>query len=227
MEKFLLDEELQAIDELIDLGQETYTWNSEGMFNQSVIVRIEVRRHYIVMREPFLSLINNRYIINLWILIPNFKSRIKIRKNNYLPGVTDYVLKLYDMIKSLYGRVNEAQDNLSGVMKRMEIWSEVPILVRRDVKQGGLLPVMERRDVFEKRYQAITNDVEDLMKVLEENYNLYFDLVPEEEEENGEFLIWSTELREKCQIFIIFVVFQRTTSRFLVSSKNWSEWFIL
>lgn len=94
------------------------------------------------------------------------------------------------MVKSLHDRINQAQSNLAQLFKRMDIWADVPALVRRDVKHGGLLPVNDRRDYLEKRYQVISNDAVELLHVLADNYDLYFDLVIEVANDDGKLFIY-------------------------------------
>ena len=130
---FLIDEEMQAINELVDYGQENYTWKS--------------------------------------------------------PEVTEYTTKLNDMMRSLHRRLVRAQANLVELRTRLDAWALVPVLVRKDRKANQLLAVGERYETFEKRYRVIVEGAEELERVLEMNYKLYFDLMVEElEEPPGESL---------------------------------------
>lgn len=62
----------------------------------------------------------------------------------------------------------------------------VPILERKDLKEENLLAIGEREEKFAMRYQEIELVAKELNRVLEANYKLLFDLMPQsiyEEEE--------------------------------------------
>ncbi|XP_008208864.1 dynein beta chain, ciliary-like [Nasonia vitripennis] len=124
IETMLINEEMQAINELIDYGQDNYNWNS--------------------------------------------------------PEVSEFVDKLHDMTGSLHSRILRAQANLANLQRKLNEWALVPVLVRKDNKPKQLLAIVDRKETFEKRYRQIAADAEELVRVLEENYKLYFDLMPEE-----------------------------------------------
>lgn len=84
------------------------------------------------------------------------------------------------MTGSLHSRILRAQANLANLQRKLNEWALVPVLVRKDNKPKHLLAIAERKETFEKRYRQVAADAEELMRILEENYKLYFDLMPEE-----------------------------------------------
>lgn len=55
----------------------------------------------------------------------------------------------------------------------------MPVLDRKDLKDENLLALNEREDRFEKRFTDIATAATEIDRVLEENYCLFFDLLPE------------------------------------------------
>jgi hypothetical protein len=94
--------------------------------------------------------------------------------------VNEYVDKLHDMITSLHRRVFLAQGNLGKLLMKLDVWAASPVITRKDNKVNQLLAVSDRKETFEKRYRLISADAEEIDQVLEWNYKLYFDLIPDE-----------------------------------------------
>lgn len=90
------------------------------------------------------------------------------------------------MVGSLYRRLLRAQENLQKLKNNMETLARTPVITRRDNKRTQTLQLSERKDIFEKRYQVIRQYANEFEKMLEDNYKLYFDLLPEEQENIGE-----------------------------------------
>ncbi|XP_014229978.1 dynein beta chain, ciliary-like [Trichogramma pretiosum] len=91
-----------------------------------------------------------------------------------------YLDELHEMARSLQQRVDQAQANLAYIKGRFAGWVSVPVITRRDNRPNMLLVVNERKDAFEKRYGVVAEDARELFRILDENYKLYFDLMPEE-----------------------------------------------
>lgn len=58
-------------------------------------------------------------------------------------------------------------------------WALVPVLTRKDMKAENLLVISERETKFTKRYKDIQRVGEEINRILDENYKLYFDLLAE------------------------------------------------
>lgn len=61
-----------------------------------------------------------------------------------------------------------------------------PILERKDFKDENLLAVGERDENFQKRYNQIEYASKELNQVLDQNYKLFFDLLPDSVYEKDE-----------------------------------------
>lgn len=66
-------------------------------------------------------------------------------------------------------------------------WAMMPVLDRRDLKDENLLAIGEREDRFARRYSEIEAAAVEINRVLDENYKLFFDLLPESEYVKDEF----------------------------------------
>ncbi|KAK9886615.1 hypothetical protein WA026_017537 [Henosepilachna vigintioctopunctata] len=83
---------------------------------------------------------------------------------------------MYEIVKYLYDRVAEAQENVANLMKKIETWSTVPLFERKDCKKENLLYTDDRAERIQKRYDQINACALELKNVLYHNYHLYFDL---------------------------------------------------
>ncbi|XP_011494831.1 PREDICTED: dynein beta chain, ciliary-like [Ceratosolen solmsi marchali] len=95
------------------------------------------------------------------------------------PDVAEYVEKLHDIVTTLHQRIFLAQDNLAKLFSRLNSWAKTPVIKRKDNKVNKLLAIGDRKEIFKKRYDLISSDAEEIDRVLELNYKLYFDLIPD------------------------------------------------
>ncbi|RLU17527.1 hypothetical protein DMN91_009762 [Ooceraea biroi] len=78
-------------------------------------------------------------------------------------------------------------DNVAALLQTIYSWSLSPVLERKDFKDENLLALAEREDNFQKRYRQIERAVVELNRVLDENYKLFFDLLPDWVYERDEY----------------------------------------
>lgn len=64
-------------------------------------------------------------------------------------------------------------------MTSINDWAMSPILERKDRKADNLIAIGDRKDKFSKRYSTIEQAAAEINRVLEENYKLYFNILPE------------------------------------------------
>ena len=101
--------------------------------------------------------------------------------------MSEYIETLLSLLKKLHSRVFRAQENIEKLLKTMYEWAMIPVLDRKDFKDENLLAIGERKDRFAKRYSEIEQAAEEIKRVLDENYKLFFDLLPESEYAKDEF----------------------------------------
>ncbi|KAK9886614.1 hypothetical protein WA026_017536 [Henosepilachna vigintioctopunctata] len=101
-----------------------------------------------------------------------------ISQYNWYGNDVDIVDKMYKTVKALYDRVAQAQDNINQLSLSMQKWCKVPLYERKEGKKEHLLYTEDRPDRLRMRYAAIKQNSEDLKNVLNENYNLYFNIPP-------------------------------------------------
>ncbi|XP_078035559.1 dynein beta chain, ciliary-like isoform X9 [Augochlora pura] len=95
------------------------------------------------------------------------------------PEVREYVDNLLAMVKRLHIRLFRAQDNLKNIMDRLYLWAMTPVLYRKDARDENLLLIADKDDRFEERFTEIGDTADELARILEENYKLFFNLMPE------------------------------------------------
>lgn len=66
-------------------------------------------------------------------------------------------------------------------------WAMIPVLERKDLRDENLLAIGEREERFAKRYDEIKRAADEIARVLDENYKLFFDLLPQSEYTKDEF----------------------------------------
>ncbi|XP_014471080.1 PREDICTED: dynein beta chain, ciliary-like [Dinoponera quadriceps] len=137
----LVRREIEKVDELIRVGQETYDWSS--------------------------------------------------------PEVPEYIGNLLALVRKLHSRIFRAQGNIAALMRMIYSWALSPILQRKDLKDENLLAVAERDEAFQKRYDKILQAVRELSRVLNENYKLLFDLLPDSMYEGDELDEVTLEILEE------------------------------
>lgn len=69
----------------------------------------------------------------------------------------------------------------------MYSWAMSPILQRKHLKDDNLLAIDERDENFQKRYNQIQQTVMEVNRILDENYKLFFDLLPDAIYERNDF----------------------------------------
>lgn len=82
-------------------------------------------------------------------------------------------------MRKLHSRVFRAQENVSALLRMIYSWALSPILERKDFKSENLLALGERDENFQKRYSQIERAVKELNQVLDKNYKLFFNLLPD------------------------------------------------
>ncbi|KAG5306381.1 DYHC protein, partial [Pseudoatta argentina] len=121
--------------------------------------------------------------------IENVDELIYTGQENYnwnSPEVPEYISNLLDIIRKLYLRIFYAQENINTLLRMIYTWARSPILERKDFKDENLLAVCERNENFQKRYDQIEQASRELNRVLDENYKLFFDLLPDSVYEKDE-----------------------------------------
>lgn len=75
-----------------------------------------------------------------------------------------------------------------------------PILERKDFKDENLLAVSERDENFQMRYNQIEYARKELNRVLDKNYKLFFDLLPDSVYEKDEIEL------DKSNFYLLLVL---------------------
>lgn len=101
--------------------------------------------------------------------------------------VPEYISNLLALVRKLYSRIFRAQGNIAALLRMIYSWALSPILQRKDLKDENLLAVAERDEAFQRRYDKIEQAARELSRVLNENYKLLFDLLPDSAYERSEF----------------------------------------
>lgn len=101
--------------------------------------------------------------------------------------VPEYIDNLMNSVRKLHSRIFRAQENVGALLRMIYSWALSPILERKDFKSENLLALGERDENFQKRYGQIERAVRELNRVLDENYKLFFDLLPDLWYERDEF----------------------------------------
>lgn len=84
-------------------------------------------------------------------------------------------------------------------MRTIYPWALTPILERKDFKDENLLAINERDENLQKRYDQIKRAAKELTRVLDENYKLFFDLLPDSVYKKTEFEL------DESNSYIIFL----------------------
>jgi len=100
--------------------------------------------------------------------------------------VPEYIDNLLSLIRKLHSRIFYAQENINTLLRMIYAWAMSPILERKDFKDENLLAVNERDENFQKRYNQIERANRELNRILDENYKLFFDLLPDSVYEKDE-----------------------------------------
>lgn len=98
---------------------------------------------------------------------------------------TEVVQDIFDQVKQLHTRVVHAQRNVTEAVANIEVWSKVPLFERKEGKLDNLLYLEDRTERVQRRYELIEVTSALIIKLLEENYRLFFNL-PEPKEPTPE-----------------------------------------
>lgn len=101
--------------------------------------------------------------------------------------VPEYIGNLLSLLRRLHSRVFRAQENIATFLRTIYSWALSPVLERKDFKDENLLALAERDDTFQKRYKQIEYSSRELNRILDENYKLFFNLLPDWIYERDEF----------------------------------------
>ncbi|EFN63906.1 Dynein beta chain, ciliary [Camponotus floridanus] len=93
--------------------------------------------------------------------------------------VPKYIENLMGPMRKLHSRIFRAQADVNALLRMIYSWALSPILERKDFKSENLLALSERDENFQRRYDQIKLAVEELNRVLDKNYKLFFDLLPD------------------------------------------------
>lgn len=176
----LLLDELEMIDNMIDDGQINYNWNSPGLwfFFLFFLFSLSPKSFYTLYKLVIIEL--------------NKVDEIKIF--NIITETPEYVENLLSFIRKLHSRVIRGQDNITKLIKMIYEWAILPVLERKDSKIENLLDIEEREEKFKKRYNFIEATNSEIKRILDENYKLYFNLLPESAYAKDEFELATSEL---------------------------------
>lgn len=101
--------------------------------------------------------------------------------------VPEYIGNLLSLTRKLHSRIFRAQENIASLLREIYSWAMLPVLQRKDLKAENLLALAERDDNFQKRYSQIERVAMELNRILDENYKLFFNLLPDWIYERDEF----------------------------------------
>lgn len=124
--------------------------------------------------------------------------------------VPEYVRNLLGLVRKLHARIFYAQENINTLLRIIYSWTMIPILERKEFKDENLLAVNERDENFQKRYNQIEHATKELNRVLDENYKLFFYLLPNSVYEKDEIEL--DKSNSHLLIFKDFFIFYITIS---------------
>jgi len=101
--------------------------------------------------------------------------------------VPEYIADIMNVVRRLHSRIFRSQENVTRLRKMIYSWALLPVLMRKDMKDENLLALAEREENFQKRYKQIEHVVAELDRILDENYKLFFDLLPDWVYDTDEF----------------------------------------
>lgn len=108
----------------------------------------------------------------------------------YFVTDTDTIETVHEKMKLLYDRVLHAQKNVNTLITNIEVWSHEPLYERKDGKRESILGLDDRQERVNRRYELLAASAEEIKRVLDINYKLFFNIPlpeePSEEEEEGE-----------------------------------------
>lgn len=106
---------------------------------------------------------------------------------------SNYIETLLNIVKSVYFRMTKAKANIENLYKMIYDWAMLPVIQRKEMKAENLLAINERKEKFAKRYSNIAKAAKEINNILEENYKLYFNLLPESFYIQDEFEVTGNE----------------------------------
>jgi len=127
--------------------------------------------------------------------------------------VPEHIANLLNVVRRLHSRIFRAQENIIELEKMIYSWALSPVLMRKQLKDENLLDLDEREENFQKRYKQIEQVVTELDRILDENYKLFFDLLPDWVYEKNEF-----KLKESN--FYFSLIFEKNPENFGMSYQG-------
>ncbi|XP_018562388.1 dynein beta chain, ciliary-like [Anoplophora glabripennis] len=98
----------------------------------------------------------------------------------------EIVGNIFDRVKQVTDRVKKAQTNIKNLYSTIHVWALQPLFERKDGKKENLISLDDRQERIQKRYDLITACSNELRRIIEENYLLFFNepmkKLPTEEE---------------------------------------------
>lgn len=90
-----------------------------------------------------------------------------------------YIEETYGLLKDNYQRVMKAQENVHKILASINSWGEVPLYMRKDHHTDALLEISNRDAIVGTRLRKCLVTKRLIEKVvLDENYRLYFNILP-------------------------------------------------
>ncbi|KAJ8925640.1 hypothetical protein NQ315_009485 [Exocentrus adspersus] len=86
----------------------------------------------------------------------------------------DIVTKIFERVKEITDRVKQAQGNVKNLFNSIQGWALQPLYERKDGKKENLICLEDRQERLQKRYDTIKACSNELERVIEENYFLFF-----------------------------------------------------
>lgn len=143
--------------------------------------------------------------------------------------VPEYIGNLLSLVQKLHSRIFYAQENIAALLRMIYSWAKSPILERKDFKDENLLAVGERDENVQKRYNQIKHASRELNRILDENYKLFFDLLPDSVYEKDEFELDKSNSNFLFQKVILNFLFPKAfdflyDERLQTLSSNFKIW---
>lgn len=88
----------------------------------------------------------------------------------------EILMQIYEKVNDLSERVAQCQKNLETVEATLDSWVEIPLFERREGKKENLLYLEDRSERVTKRFTQIENSYEEIKRLLELNYRLFFNI---------------------------------------------------
>lgn len=80
--------------------------------------------------------------------------------------------------------MKKCQSNIKDIIAAIDSWGNIRLFERKDGLKENLMWLDNRTDRVKKRYEIIRASRAEIMTILEQSYNLFFDVPPEKTEED-------------------------------------------